>query len=95
MYLCAVRVAPVSERDLFRATADYAADYVESLGTRSVREPADVGELYAALGGPLPEQGLEPRAVLASLVEPASPGVVGTASGRYFGAILAAATVPV
>jgi len=78
----------VSERDLFHATADYAADYVESLDERPVRESLDVEELFATLGGPLPEAGLDPRAVVASLVEAAGPGVVGTASGRYFGFVV-------
>jgi Pyridoxal-dependent decarboxylase conserved domain len=85
MYIRADRVAAVSERELFLETAEYAAEFVESLGTRPVRAEADADELVAALGGPLPEQGLDPRAVIASLVEQAGPGVVGTASGRYFG----------
>src|SRR5438034_5891225 len=38
-----------------------------------VRPDADVEELFAALGGPLPQTGLDPQAVLASLVEDASP----------------------
>jgi glutamate/tyrosine decarboxylase-like PLP-dependent enzyme len=78
----------VSDRDLFRRTADYAADFVESLETREIRPAADVDELTAALGGPLPETGLDPQAVLAALVEDASPGVVGIPSGRYFGFVI-------
>jgi glutamate/tyrosine decarboxylase-like PLP-dependent enzyme len=78
----------VSDRDLFRRTADYAADFVESLETRKIRPEAGVDELTAALGGPLPETGLDPQAVLAALVEDASPGLVGVASGRYFGFVI-------
>jgi glutamate/tyrosine decarboxylase-like PLP-dependent enzyme len=78
----------VSERELFRRTADYAAEFVEGLETRKVRPEADVDELTAALGGPLPETGLDPQAVLAALVEDASPGVVGIPSGRYFGFVI-------
>jgi glutamate/tyrosine decarboxylase-like PLP-dependent enzyme len=81
----------VSERDLFHATADYAADFVETLGTRPIRPEADVDSLSAALGSPLPEAGLDPRAVIASLVESADPGLVGTASGRYFGFVIGGA----
>src|SRR3954451_9050753 len=63
------RVAAVSERELFHRTADYAADFVESLDTRPVRAEADAAALFEALGGPLPEIGLDPQAVLAALVE--------------------------
>jgi glutamate/tyrosine decarboxylase-like PLP-dependent enzyme len=78
----------VSERELFRQTAEYAADFVETLGERPVRAAAGVEELTAALGGPLPEEGLDPEAVVAALVEAAEPGVVGMASGRYFGFVI-------
>jgi glutamate/tyrosine decarboxylase-like PLP-dependent enzyme len=78
----------VSERELFRQTAEYAADFVEMLGERPVRAAAGVEELTAALGGPLPEEGLDPEAVVAALVEAAEPGVVGMASGRYFGFVI-------
>src|SRR3989442_7409678 len=83
-----VRVAAMSERELFRQTAEYAADFVETLGERPIRPEVDVEQLVEALGGPLPEAGLDPRAVLASLVEDAGPGVVGFPSGRYFGFVI-------
>lgn len=72
-------------------TADYAADFVETLGERPIREEAGVDELYAALGGPLPEAGVEPEAVIASLAEAAEPGLVGIPSGRYFGFVIGGA----
>jgi glutamate/tyrosine decarboxylase-like PLP-dependent enzyme len=81
----------VSERELFRQTADYAADFLGTLDARPVRAEAGVDDLLRALGGPLPEQGMDPRAVVASLVESASPGVVGIPSGRYFGFVIGGA----
>ena len=78
----------VNERELFRQVAEYAGDFVETLDTRPIRAEADVGELTAALGGPLPEDPVDPRAVLAAFVEAAEPGVVGIASGRYFGFVI-------
>ena len=81
----------MSERDLLHATADYAANFIETLDERSIRPEADVEELTSALGGPLPEAGMDPRAVIASLVEAASPGVVGIPSGRYFGFVIGGA----
>jgi hypothetical protein len=77
----------VSERELFRQTADYAADFVETLDTRPIREQASVEELYDGPAGPLPEAGLEPEAVIASLVE-APPGLVEMPSGRSGGATI-------
>jgi glutamate/tyrosine decarboxylase-like PLP-dependent enzyme len=78
----------MNERELFRQVAEYAGDFVETLDTRPIRAEADVGELTAALGGPLPEDPVDPRAVLAALVEAAEPGVVGIPSGRYFGFVI-------
>jgi glutamate/tyrosine decarboxylase-like PLP-dependent enzyme len=81
----------MSERELFRETAEYAADFLETLEARPVRPEADVDALLGALGGPLPEQGTDPRAVLSSLVEQAEPGVVAIPSGRYFGFVIGGA----
>jgi len=78
----------VHERELFRQAADYAADFVETLDTRPIPEQAGMEELYAALGGPLPEDGLDDRAVLASLAESVEPGLVASPSGRYFGFVV-------
>jgi glutamate/tyrosine decarboxylase-like PLP-dependent enzyme len=83
----------VSERELFHLTADYAADFVESLAARPVPpEATDVEELTAALGGPLPLHGSDPRSVIAALVESAGPGVVATPSGRFFGFVVGGST---
>jgi glutamate/tyrosine decarboxylase-like PLP-dependent enzyme len=81
----------VDERDLLHATADYAADFLATLDERAIRAAAGVEELTRALGGPLPEQGMDPRAVIASLVEDATPGIVGTQSGRFFGFVIGGA----
>jgi glutamate/tyrosine decarboxylase-like PLP-dependent enzyme len=78
----------MDERELLHAAADYAADFLETLDDRPIRHEADADELYDVLGGPLPEEGLEARAVLASLVEGAEPGLVGSPSGRYFGFVV-------
>jgi glutamate/tyrosine decarboxylase-like PLP-dependent enzyme len=78
----------VDERELLHRTADYAADFLASLDERPVREEATFEELTTALGGPLPRAGVDPRTVIASLVESADPGVVASASGRWFGFVL-------
>jgi glutamate/tyrosine decarboxylase-like PLP-dependent enzyme len=68
-------------RELFRAAADHAADFVESLDERPVALPFD----GAALRGPLPEGPTDPRAVIDELVAAASDGIVASAGPRYFG----------
>jgi glutamate/tyrosine decarboxylase-like PLP-dependent enzyme len=81
----------VNERELLAQTAGYAADFLESLDERPVAPEAGVEELIQALGGPLPEEGTDPRTVLAALVEDATPGIVGIPSGRYFGFVIGGA----
>ncbi|HET7354313.1 MAG TPA: pyridoxal-dependent decarboxylase [Gaiellaceae bacterium] len=78
----------MQDRELFRQAADHAADFLETLDTRPVRDQAEAEELYASLGGPLPEDGLDDQAVLAALVEASDPGLVASQSGRYFGFVV-------
>ena len=85
------RLAPVSERELLRRTAEIAADFVETLGERPIRAPASVAELRAALGGPLPDEPRDPIEVVEALAAAAEPGVVGIPSGRYFGFVIGGA----
>ena len=81
----------MTERELLHRTADHAADFIETLGERPVRAAASVEELIEALGGPLPERGTDDLAVLDSLVKAAEAGLVGMASGRYFGFVIGGA----
>ena len=78
----------MNERELYRQVAEHAGDFAETLETRPIRAEADVSELTAALGGPLPEDPLDPRSVLAGLVEAAEPGLIATPSGRFFGFVI-------
>jgi glutamate/tyrosine decarboxylase-like PLP-dependent enzyme len=71
---------------------DRAVTYLEGLPTRPVPSRASLPQLRAALGGPLPEQPLEPREVIAALATAAEPGVIASSSGRYFGFVIGGAT---
>jgi glutamate/tyrosine decarboxylase-like PLP-dependent enzyme len=75
-------------RDLLRQTAEIAADYVESLGDRPVFPDVTPDELREALGGPLPDEPLDPARVVDELAKSAEPGVVAIGSGRYFGFVI-------
>ena len=81
----------MDERELLHLTADYAADFLATLDDRRITPSATLEELRAQLGGPLPQEGLEPRAVIASLVDGVEGGIVGIPSGRFFGFVIGGA----
>ena len=72
-------------RDLLTDACARAARYVSDAGSRRVAPgPEDIARL-GLLGGPLPEEPCDPRAVLALLDEIGSPATVASTGGRYFG----------
>jgi glutamate/tyrosine decarboxylase-like PLP-dependent enzyme len=81
----------VDERELLHQTADHAADFLATLDDRRITPSATLEELRARLGGALPREGLDPRAVIASLVDGVEGGIVGIPSGRYFGFVIGGA----
>jgi len=81
----------VDERELLHLTADYAADFLATLDDRRITPSATLDELRAQLGGPLPQDGLDPRVVIASLVEGVEGGIVCIPSGRFFGFVIGGA----
>ena len=81
--------APVSElADGLRRTAERVAEYRRTVGDRPVARPVEPAALEAALGGPLPDEGADPEAVIEQLVAAVEPGLVATAGPRYFGFVV-------
>ena len=72
---------------LDRAAA-LAAAYLKDVETRPVARPVDLAALRAALGGPLPDRGEDPRSVIEGLASAAEHGLVGSAGPRYFGFVV-------
>jgi glutamate/tyrosine decarboxylase-like PLP-dependent enzyme len=72
-------------RRLLHRTADLAADHLAADLGAPVSRPARIGDLIAALGGPLPEGPTDPSEVVETLAREAAPGLVRTNVGRYFG----------
>ena len=69
-----------------------ALSYLDGLPDRPVHPAADLGQLRAALGGPLPEGPLDARDVVADLAAAAGPGVIASGSGRFFGFVVGGTT---
>jgi glutamate/tyrosine decarboxylase-like PLP-dependent enzyme len=78
-------------RELLGLAAAIAADYLDTLAERPVFPDVSADELRAALGGPLPDDPVDPRQVLVELAGAAEPGVVALGSGRYFGFVIGGA----
>ena len=78
-------------RELFGLTAEYAAQFHETLGDRPVHAQATFDELVDALGGPLPDEGGKDVDVVSELIAAGERGVVGTQTGRYFGFVIGSA----
>jgi glutamate/tyrosine decarboxylase-like PLP-dependent enzyme len=74
--------------ELYRRTADIAAEYLRSLPERPVRADASLEELRRALRVPLDDAPLPARQVIEELATAADPGLVGTQSPRYFGFVI-------
>ncbi|HWJ54134.1 MAG TPA: aminotransferase class V-fold PLP-dependent enzyme, partial [Propionibacteriaceae bacterium] len=64
---------------------DRAGRYLAGLPDRAVRAQVGMSDLRTALGGPLPEDGEDPRQVITELADHADPGLLPTGSGRFFG----------
>ena len=77
--------------DALRRTAERVADYRRTVGERPVAPPVDSAALRAALGGPLPDEGAAPEAVIDELVAAVEPALVASAGPRYFGFVVGGA----
>jgi len=74
---------PVLER-AFR----HALDHLENIGDRPVGALTDLAQLRARFNRPLPHAGTDPVQVIDELVRDAEGGIIGSASGRFFGWVI-------
>ena len=77
--------ASALERDVFLDAAQRGARYLSTIRDRRVAPSPDAVASLSKLGGPLSDDGEDPRDVLALLDEVGSAGTVANAGGRYFG----------
>jgi len=74
-----------------RAAVTQAERFLETLDERPVAAALGAGEIRGRLGGPLPDEGEEPAAVIDALADGADPGIVASAGPRYFGFVIGGA----
>ena len=79
------------ERALLIRTAELATQYIETLDTRPIRPDADYAAMLQAFDGPVPEEGMDPIALVDELAAAAEPGLTAMGSGRYFGFVIGGA----
>src|SRR6202790_1898045 len=73
------------------AAAQHARAFLDTLDERPVAARVEAVGVTEALGGPLPEHGEEPTAVIDALVAGADPGLVASAGPRHFGFVIGGA----
>ena len=74
-----------------RRAAELGLDFLDGLPERHVGSRTDAATLVSRLGGPLPEDGTDPVAVVEALAEAVDPGLVASAGPRYFGFVVGGA----
>jgi glutamate/tyrosine decarboxylase-like PLP-dependent enzyme len=74
-----------------RRAAEIGLEYLGSLNERHVGARADAAGVRARLDERLPEDGMDPTAVVERLAEAVDPGLVGSAGPRYFGFVIGGA----
>lgn len=79
-------------KNALQKAAQLAQAYLSDVAERPVAVPVDLAALRGSLGGPLPEAGEEPAAVVEALARAADPGLVATAGPSYFGFVVGGGT---
>src|SRR3954468_16244426 len=77
-----------ADRRALEATLRHAQAYLAELGARPVGATADLETLRGRLGKPLSEHGVAADEVIDELARDASAGLLGSASGRFFGWVI-------
>jgi glutamate/tyrosine decarboxylase-like PLP-dependent enzyme len=76
------------EREALRRAAALGESFLAGVAQRPVGPLATADELRAALGGPLPESGIDPVEVIEDLARGVERGLVGSVGPRFFGFVI-------
>ena len=82
----------MTDNDVLRRAAAHAFAYLEGLDRRSVAATATLEELRERLARPLPTEGTDAAQVIDELVADASPGILGSQTGRHFAWVIGGGT---
>lgn len=84
-------VTPPDDRTRALEAAHHAAlEFLGSVDERPVWPRATLDDMLAVFGGPLPQDGLDPVAVIEEIAAHADPGLVAIPGGRFFGFVIGA-----
>jgi glutamate/tyrosine decarboxylase-like PLP-dependent enzyme len=82
-------MAAVDEREAaLRRAAELGLEYLAGLPDRHVGATADATEIRDRLPGPLPDEPMDPVAVVEEMAAVLDPGLVASAGPRYFGFVV-------
>lgn len=73
---------------LLELVCGHARSWFESLSTRPVHISASSDQLRQSLGGPVPDDGMAPDAVIEALASAGARGTIASAGPRYFGFVV-------
>jgi glutamate/tyrosine decarboxylase-like PLP-dependent enzyme len=76
---------------LLRRTTELASDFLAGVDERPVALPISPDQMRERLGGPIPEAGEAPAAVIEWLAAAVDPGLVASSGPRYFGFVMGGA----
>ena len=71
-----------------RRAAEIGVEYLRGLAERHVGSTDEASAIARRIGGPLPESGMDPAAVIEEMAVALDPGIVASAGPRYFGFVI-------
>ena len=76
------------DSEILRRAAELAIEFREGLADRPVGATTTHAALRNTLGGPIPQDGVEPMQVIEELAAATDPGLIAMAGPRYFGFVI-------
>ena len=77
-----------SDSNAMMRAARAAIDYRRAIATAETTPAATYADILAAFDGPVPEAGSDADAIIAELVERASPGIRASTGPRFYGWVI-------
>jgi glutamate/tyrosine decarboxylase-like PLP-dependent enzyme len=75
-------------KEVLEVAVTHATRYLDSLSSRPIAANASIAELRSRLSRPVPETSVDPTDVIDELARDTEGGLVGSASGRFFGWVI-------